>query len=219
MCNAVSLSCQSLFALSSVTWCKDGVLSNAMIPWRRCSRRGLCAQMISEFLLGSVLRADSQTRTSSCVRSHPHHSRSVQHWFPLSPLDHTHAYGPPVCRSHWSPRSRLSAVVWFRLCDFISSSSSSRRTDTHQPCVLSCPDAECHRVCEEEKTENRLVDNASMLARTKSSDLTWVFVTASAPKPWLKKVRNLSPLTFHYLRLSREFQGLEWRAFYSLPSP
>lgn len=130
----------------------------------------LCIQPVNEisgadFLLGSAPRPDSQTWKSSCepsvrcVRSQrggrtPITAALSRQWFPLSPLDHTHACQPPVCRSHWSPHSRLSAVVWFRLGGF-KSINSSRRTDTHQwgTCVLSCPDAACHWVCEKKQTK------------------------------------------------------------------
>lgn len=154
-----------------------------------------------ELLLGRTPRPDSQTWTSSCeasvrcVRSQqggraPITVALYRHWFPLSPLDHIHACWPPVCRSHWSPHSQLSAVVWFCLGEF-KSINSSRQTDTRwwSSCVLSCLNATCHYVGKNKVPQTGQCFHVCLYQILRS--WPWVFVvsvqTALAPKPWLKK--------------------------------
>lgn len=176
------------------------------------SDRSLCIQPVSdissaELLLGLAPRPDSQTWASSCepsvrcVRSQRGGRTLItaalsRHWFPLSfPWSHT-------CLSATClPLPLISTQSAFSSCLVLSwrvkSINSSRRTDTHQwgSCVMSCPDAACHWECEKKKFSSdwtmlpcSLVPNPPIM--------TWVFVVslqmALAPKPQLKKVRNLS---------------------------
>lgn len=169
------------------------------------SGRGLCTQPVNdissaELPLSSALRPDSQTWMSSCEPSvrcvwSQRGGRTLitaalsRHWFPPCPLDHKHACRPPVGRFHWSPHSQLWPVVPFRLGTF-KSINSSRRTDTHRwgSCVMSCPDAACHWIMWQKIPPCSFVPNPQTL--------TWVSLlslqTALAPKPRLKKLRNLS---------------------------
>lgn len=130
---------------------KDGLCGSGTIPWRRMYSLNDISS--AESLLGPTATPDSQTWASSCepsvrrVRSQRAGCALITaalstHRFPLSPLDHTHACQPPVCRSHWSPHSRLSAVVWFCLCRFKSAISSG--ANQHSPVGQLChPDAAC----------------------------------------------------------------------------
>lgn len=204
------------FVLSPVNWRKGawgglgggghGNGSDAAIP-RRVA--GLCTQPVNDissagFPLGSASRPDSQTWTSSCepsvrcVRSQrggrtPITAALSGCWFPLSPLDHTHACQPPVCRSHWSPHSRLSAVVWFRLGEF-KSTNSSGRADTHQwcSCLMSCPDAACLWLC----VRKRFRRTGQRFLQT-WPEFFW--------RCHYRQLEHQSPRrsTFHYLWLSR----------------
>lgn len=133
---------------------KDGLCRGGMIPRRRMYSLNDISS--AESPLGPTATPDSQTWTSSCepsvrrVRSQRAGcalitaALSTLRSPPPPPLDHTHACQPPVCRSHWSPRSRLSAVVWFRLCRFKSTNSSgANRTREWGSCVSCRPDAAC----------------------------------------------------------------------------
>lgn len=143
---------------------------------------------------------------------------------PRVPLDHIHACLPPVCRSHWSPHSRISPVVWFCLGEF-KSISSSRRTDTHQrgSCVLSCPDAACHRVC----GKKRFLQTGQCFHvrwyQILRLDLSFCGVTTDsfstkAPVKESEKPQLVHPcrLTFHYPWLSREFKARSGGIFFAL---
>lgn len=199
------------------------------------SDRGLCTQPLNvissgELPLSCALRPDSQTWMSSCEPSvrcvwSQRGSRTLitaalsRHWFLPRPLDHRHACGPPVCRFHWSPHSRLPTVVRFHLGDF-KRIYSSRRTATHEwgSCVMSCPNAACHWVWENDSSGP---DNASMFACTKSSDVDRSSQDSFSTKAPLKESEKPQLLlhccsTFHYPCLSREFKANSgWWDFHS----
>lgn len=134
-------------------------------------------------------------------RPRPDHCCSVQ-----APIPSPSSWSQTCLRGHLSAASTdLRAVgpptvVRFHLGDF-KRISSSRRADTHErgSCVISRPDAACHRARGKDSSRP---DNASMFACTKSShvDRSFRVVTrdsfsTKAPLKKKNKVRNLSYCT------------------------